>query len=154
MDFPTRGPNILDIFITNRSCLVEERNAIGGISDHEAVLVMSAVIAQLLHPPKEVCFRARNWQLRASLKIANYGNFWTQKHSIFGNFKVFPVLANSITRCLTNAQHSISDSLVMLPKMVASVIHSQHIQIWQFAQCFCSTSYYINCGFWLPFLEI
>ena len=35
--FPNRGPNILDIFITNRSCLVEECNIIGGINDHEAI---------------------------------------------------------------------------------------------------------------------
>ena len=39
------------------------------------------------------------------------------KHSIFGNFKVLSVLANPITRCLMNAQHSISDSLMMLPKL-------------------------------------
>ena len=56
MDFPTKGPNIIDIFITNRPCLVEECNTIGGISDHEAVLVTSAVIAQLLHPPKRFIY--------------------------------------------------------------------------------------------------
>ena len=56
VDFPTKGPNILDIFITNRSCLVEECNTIGGISDHEAVLVMSAVITQLHHPPKRFIY--------------------------------------------------------------------------------------------------
>ena len=51
----------------------------------------------------------------------------------------------------TNAQHSISDSLVILPKMVTSVIHSQHIQIWQNL-----LSVFIVlpiCGFWLPFLK-
>ena len=35
--FPNRGPNNLDIFITNRSYLVEECNIIGGINDNEAV---------------------------------------------------------------------------------------------------------------------
>ena len=45
VDFPTKGPNIIDIFITNRPCLVEVCNTIGGISDHEAALVTSAVIA-------------------------------------------------------------------------------------------------------------
>ena len=52
VDFPTRGPNILDIFITNRSSLVEECNVVDGISDHEAIIVTSSVIAQLSHPPK------------------------------------------------------------------------------------------------------
>ena len=54
--FPNRGPNILDIFITNRSCLVEECNIIGGINDHEAVFVTSAIIAQLHHPPKRFIY--------------------------------------------------------------------------------------------------
>ena len=60
---------------------------------------------------------ARNWQLQASLKVAKCGDLCTEKYSIFGNFKVLPSLANSITRCLMNAQHSISDSLMMLPKL-------------------------------------
>ena len=56
VDFPTRGPNILDTFLTNRPCLVKECSTISGISDHKAVLVMSAVIAQLLHPPKRFIY--------------------------------------------------------------------------------------------------
>ena len=36
---PTRGSNILDIFVTNRPSLVETCDTIDGISDHEAVLV-------------------------------------------------------------------------------------------------------------------
>ena len=54
-----------------------------------------------------------------------------RKNSVFGNFKALPLLANSITRCFMNAQHSIFDSLMMLPKLATSIIHSQHIQIWQ-----------------------
>ena len=34
VDVSTMGANILDIFITNRPCLVEECNTIVGISDH------------------------------------------------------------------------------------------------------------------------
>ena len=52
VDVSTRGANILDIFVTNRPCVVEECNTIARISDHEAVLITSAVIAQLHHPPK------------------------------------------------------------------------------------------------------
>ena len=35
---PTRGSNILDIFVTNRPALVDTCDTIDGISDHEAVL--------------------------------------------------------------------------------------------------------------------
>ena len=51
--------------------------------------------------------------------------------AIFGNFKILPVLANSITICFMNTQHSVSDSLMILLKIATSVIHSKHIQIWQ-----------------------
>ena len=102
----------------------------------------------------EVCFRARNWQLQASPRVAKCGDFWTEKHSIFGNFKVLPLLANSITRCLMNAQHSISDSLMLLPKLATSIIRSQHIQIWQnLHSVFIVLSITFHCGFWFPFLE-
>ena len=79
---------------------------------------------------------------------------WTEKHPIFGNFKVLPLLAISIIRCLMNAQHSISDSPMILPKLATPIIHSQHIQIWQ---NLCSVSIVFpitfHCGFWFPFLE-
>ena len=41
----------------------------------------------------EVCFRARKWQLWSSPKVAKFGYFWTGDHSIYGNFKILPVLA-------------------------------------------------------------
>ena len=85
-----------------------------------------------------------HWQFQTSPKVTKCGNFRTGKHSVFGNFKVLPVLANSITRCLMNAPHSISDSLMMLPKLATSVIYSQHIQIWQTCSVFYSTLYYIS----------
>ena len=109
----------------------------------------------LHHRHYEVCFRANNWQLQASPKVAKCGNFRTGKHSIFGNFKVLSVLANPITRCLMNAQHSISDSLMMLPKLATSVSYSQHIQIWQnLFSDFIVLPITFHCGFLFPFLEI
>ena len=36
---PTRGSNILDIFLTNRPSLIEACEIVDGISDHEAVMV-------------------------------------------------------------------------------------------------------------------
>ena len=51
----------------------------------------------------EVCFRARKWQLWSSPKVAIFGNFWTGDHSIYGNFKILPVLtkpwSSQVTKC-------------------------------------------------------
>jgi len=52
---PTKGPNILDVFITNRPSLVETCDTISGISDHEAVLV-SSVVANLSHPSERIIY--------------------------------------------------------------------------------------------------
>jgi len=53
---PTRGSNILDIFVTNRPTLVKTCDTIDGISDHEAVLVVSSIIANLYNPSKRVVY--------------------------------------------------------------------------------------------------
>ena len=52
VNYPTRGSKILDVFITDRPLLVEFCNTIDGISDHEAILVTSYVLAPL-GPPIE-----------------------------------------------------------------------------------------------------
>ena len=52
----TGGSNILDIFVTNRSSLVEMCDTIDGISDHEAILVVSSVLANLSHPSKRLIY--------------------------------------------------------------------------------------------------
>ena len=46
----TRGTNILDIFITDRSSLVESCDTANGIGDHKAVFVKSLVTAHLSQP--------------------------------------------------------------------------------------------------------
>ena len=48
---PTRGTNVLDIFLTNRPSLIETCNVVDGISDHEAVVVESELIVKLTPPP-------------------------------------------------------------------------------------------------------
>ena len=47
---PTRNENILDIFTSNHPSLVSECNTIPGISDHEAVLVLSYISAKTQQP--------------------------------------------------------------------------------------------------------
>ena len=99
-------------------------------------------------------FQGQELATSSKSKNCQMWRLWTEKHSIFGNFKVLPLLANSITRCLMNAQHSISDSLMMLPKLATSIIHSQHIHIWQnLHSVFIVLPIRFHCGFWLPFLE-
>ena len=44
VDFPTRGQNTLDIFLTNRPSMISSCLPIPGISDHEAVLVHSGTV--------------------------------------------------------------------------------------------------------------
>ena len=53
---PTRGTNILDIFVTDRSSLVEFCDTVDGIGDHEAVLVKSLVTAHLSHPNERTIY--------------------------------------------------------------------------------------------------
>ena len=56
MDFPTRGLNTLDIFMTNRPSLVESCEAIEGISDHEVVLTKSLTLAHLCPPARRYIY--------------------------------------------------------------------------------------------------
>jgi len=53
---PTRGSNILDVFITDRPSLVESCDVVSGISDHEALFVKSLVTARLSQPSKRTIY--------------------------------------------------------------------------------------------------
>ena len=50
VDFPTRNNATLDLFLTNRSSLINRLNPIPGISDHEALFIDSDVQAKLRRP--------------------------------------------------------------------------------------------------------
>ena len=53
-----------------------------------------------------------------------------------------------------NAQHSISNSIMIEPKIATSVIYSQHIQIWQnLHSVFIVIPIVLHRGFQFPFLE-
>ena len=49
---PTRGFNILDVFVTNRPSLIESCTVVDGISDHEVVLTKSLIQAKVCPPAK------------------------------------------------------------------------------------------------------
>jgi len=53
---PTRGNNILDIFITNRPATMQSCETIGGISDHEAVLTKSFININLQDPSRRLIY--------------------------------------------------------------------------------------------------
>jgi len=53
---PTRGTNVLDIFLTNRPSLIETCNVVDGISDHEAVVVKSNLMVKLAPPPTRTLY--------------------------------------------------------------------------------------------------
>ena len=68
VNYPTRGT---DPFITNRPSLVESCDTIDGISDHEAVLVKSYVLAPLGHPiERSVYLWSRaNFEIRSAISL-------------------------------------------------------------------------------------
>ena len=49
---PTRGFNILDVFVTNRLSLIESCTVVDGISDHKVVLTKSLIQAKFCPPAK------------------------------------------------------------------------------------------------------
>jgi hypothetical protein len=51
VDVPTRGRNILDLFLTNRPQLINRLTVIPGISDHDAVFIDTNVCAPRKKPP-------------------------------------------------------------------------------------------------------
>ena len=52
VNFPTRGDNILDIFLSNRPSLVNRIQCLPGFSDHDMVLIDSDVVAKRNKPVK------------------------------------------------------------------------------------------------------
>ena len=54
--FPSRDSNDLDIFVTDRPRLVESCSVVDGISDHEVVLVMSSITADLSPPTRRTVY--------------------------------------------------------------------------------------------------
>ena len=56
VDSPTRGNNILDIFVTNQPATMQSCETIGGISDHEAVLTKASINIHLQDPYKRLIY--------------------------------------------------------------------------------------------------
>ena len=54
--FPTRGENILDVFLTNRPSLIEKCKAVPGVSDHDIVFVEASTRATRTKQPQRKIF--------------------------------------------------------------------------------------------------
>ena len=70
MNFPTRGSNILDIFMTNRPSLIESCTVMDGISDLEVVFTKSLIQAELSPPVRRHIYlwsKANFDQIRQSI---------------------------------------------------------------------------------------
>ena len=69
---PTRGSNILDVFITNRPNLIQECKTILGISDNDIVFVETSTRATRNRPPRRKIFIWKNADtdtLRADINL-------------------------------------------------------------------------------------
>ena len=77
VDFPTRNCNTLDLFLTNRSSLVNKCIPLPGVSDHEMVLTMSNVRAKR---QKAICRKVFMWKkadmnkIKADLRVFSSKN--------------------------------------------------------------------------------
>ena len=95
--FPTRGNNILDLFITNRPSLIERVKPVPGVSDHDIVFVQASTTAQRTKPPRRKILLWKKVDLD-SLRgsIQNFSDTFTKEHStntdvdvLWDNFKEF-----------------------------------------------------------------
>ena len=71
VDFPTRGHNLLDIFVTNRPSLLNKCTPLPGLSDHAIVLVDSNITPARQKPPKRLIHLGKKTnipEMKADLK--------------------------------------------------------------------------------------
>ena len=82
VDSPTRGNNILDLFVTNRSRLIQEDKVSPGISDHELTGIESSLIATLTEsqPRMVYLWHQANWQA-LSEKLSHFSNNFVSNYS-------------------------------------------------------------------------
>ena len=60
VDFPTRGSNTLDLFLSNRPSLINRCTALPGIGDHDIVFIDSGITPLRVRPRKRKVFLWNN----------------------------------------------------------------------------------------------
>ncbi|MCG8035359.1 MAG: hypothetical protein JAZ03_24705 [Candidatus Thiodiazotropha taylori] len=82
VNFPTRGQNTLDIFISNRPSLIERCKPLPGVSDHDVVFVQASTRVPRNKPPSRRIFlwkHAKTENLRD--KISEFSKSFTDNNS-------------------------------------------------------------------------
>ena len=82
VDSPTRGNNILDLFVTNRPGLIQEVKVSPGISDHELIVIESSLVATLTEsqPRTVYLWHQANWQA-LSENLSHFSNNFVSNYS-------------------------------------------------------------------------
>ena len=107
---PTRGKNILDIFLTNRVSLVSHCSTVAGISDHEAVLVKSSLQVNLEPPSHKIYL----WPLANIMSMKELASVLCQvfleKNSPSTNIEVlWREFKNICSECMKNVPSKLSN---------------------------------------------
>jgi len=119
VDIPTRKENILSIFATNRPSLVADCKAIPGISDHEAVLVMSNVSVKMQPPVTRKIFlwRKANFNtIREKIQQFSDSYFSSFSHdqpvsTLWDNFKSLCYDCRNLIKTLKDNYHKKQPSM-------------------------------------------
>ena len=83
VDFPTRGNNILDLFLSNRPSLVNRTECLPGLSGHDMVLIDSDITAKQTKPVKrEIKLWKKANQDGLSTALSSFANDFIESFSI------------------------------------------------------------------------
>ena len=104
VDFPTRGINLLDIFLTNRPSLIQTFKSLPGISDHEIVYMESDVSVKYQRPVSRkvwLWFKADVPSMKADMNA--FSDELTDKHSIKADIDtIWSQLSRKCTQIMTD----------------------------------------------------
>ena len=76
---PTRGDNILDIFLTNNLDLIKSTKVISGVSDHEAVIIESKLYIKTKKPKKR---KIHQWNKVNMAKLKSDANYFSRRFKV------------------------------------------------------------------------
>ncbi|XP_052224149.1 uncharacterized protein LOC127839803 [Dreissena polymorpha] len=89
VDFPTRGNNTLDLFLTNRPSLIERCKPLPGISDHEAVFIQARSTAARLKPsPRKILLWKNANTTEISSAILDFSRDYTSRYTKETNINI------------------------------------------------------------------
>lgn len=83
VESPTRGNNILDLFVTNRPGLIQKVTVSPGLSDHELIIIESSLVATLTEsqPRTVYLWHQADWQA-INERLSNFSNNFLSNYSV------------------------------------------------------------------------